>query len=123
MENMEEQSTVARFAVHAIRLLISWIEPRVYQKQPLYIAKESHKQWKSMVRIFGAAWAISDPPKDAVKFRFQVKGSAGVPLKLIPSDWKAGILIDTHLHTLLQHKIVILYPYNHKSKIKVDLTI
>ncbi|XP_059277694.1 expansin-like B1 [Lycium ferocissimum] len=63
--------------------------------------QESHKQWKSMVRIFGAVWAISDPPKGALKFRFQVRGSAGVvwvqPLKLIPSDWKAGLLIDTFI--------------------------
>ncbi|CAN4078073.1 unnamed protein product [Withania somnifera] len=63
--------------------------------------EESHKQWRSMVRTFGAVWAISNPPKGALKFRFQVRGSAGVvwvqPLKLIPSDWKAGILIDTFI--------------------------
>ncbi|XP_059277693.1 expansin-like B1 [Lycium ferocissimum] len=63
--------------------------------------EESHKQWKSMVRMFGAVWAISDPPKGALKFRFQVRGSAGVvwvqPLKLIPSDWKAEVLIDTFI--------------------------
>ncbi|PHT92822.1 Expansin-like B1, partial [Capsicum annuum] len=40
--------------------------------------EESHKQWKSMVRIFGAVWAVSDPPKGALKCRFQVRGSAGV---------------------------------------------
>ncbi|CDP08341.1 unnamed protein product [Coffea canephora] len=63
------------------------------------IYEESSKKWKAMRRAFGAVWDISNPPKGALTFRFQASGSAGVkwvePKKVIPSEWRAGIIIDT----------------------------
>lgn len=61
--------------------------------------QESSKKWKAMKRAYGAVWAISNPPKCALTFRLQASGSAGAkwvePKNVIPSEWRAGIIIDT----------------------------
>ncbi|GER35440.1 expansin-like protein [Striga asiatica] len=63
---------------------------------------EECKEWRAMRRVYGTVWDMENPPLVIANIRFQLStGDQFVKwvelLRVIPNEWKAGVVYDTGL--------------------------